>query len=81
MSFAVSHHSSEACETIQDPDAVSVAILSTYIPLKSRRLEMCSTSAPEPAFVGFLRVFKDYYPDVIVGDATAGRASYFSVRA
>lgn len=34
----------------------------------------------EPAFVGFLRVFQDYYPDVIVGNATAGRASYFSVR-
>jgi centromere protein I len=47
--------------------------------LKVSRLELCSNINHEPALVGLIRVFKDYYPDVIVGDATAGRASYFSV--
>lgn len=26
-----------------------------------------------------MRVYKDYYPEVIVGDVTAGRASVFTV--
>ncbi|CAK7226241.1 hypothetical protein SCUCBS95973_006134 [Sporothrix curviconia] len=31
----------------------------------------------DPYLVGLLRVFKNYYPEVIVGDATRGRASPF----
>ncbi|CAK7207325.1 hypothetical protein SEUCBS139899_010135 [Sporothrix eucalyptigena] len=31
----------------------------------------------DPSLVGLLRVFKNYYPEVIVGDATRGRASPF----
>lgn len=33
----------------------------------------------EPALTGLVRVYKEYYPDVIVGEATAGRASHFAV--
>lgn len=33
----------------------------------------------EAPVLGLLRVYKDYYPDVIVGDAVAGRASVFTV--
>ena len=80
VSFAISHHSSEACETIQDPDAVSATSALHVSITNPCRLELCSSMAPQPALVGFLRVFKDYYPDVIVGNATAGRASYFFVR-
>ncbi|ORY71132.1 Mis6-domain-containing protein [Pseudomassariella vexata] len=31
----------------------------------------------DPALVGLLRVFKDYYPEIIVGEATHGKASAF----
>ncbi|KAI1814776.1 Mis6-domain-containing protein [Poronia punctata] len=31
----------------------------------------------DPALTGLLRVYKDYYPEIIVGDATRGRASAF----
>ncbi|KAF7957407.1 hypothetical protein EAE96_002992 [Botrytis aclada] len=31
----------------------------------------------DPALVGLMRVYKDYYPEVIVGDVTSGRASVF----
>ena len=33
----------------------------------------------DPPLVGLMRVYKDYYPDVIVGDVTSGRASVFTV--
>ncbi|TGJ76602.1 hypothetical protein E0Z10_g10855 [Xylaria hypoxylon] len=32
----------------------------------------------EPALTGLLRVYKDYYPEIIVGDATRGKASAFN---
>lgn len=44
------------------------------------RLELSRKAGHEPALVGLLRVYKDYYPDIIVGDATSGRASVFLVR-
>ncbi|KAI0398199.1 Mis6-domain-containing protein [Xylariaceae sp. FL0594] len=31
----------------------------------------------DPAITGLLRVYKDYYPEIIVGDATRGKASAF----
>jgi centromere protein I len=42
-------------------------------------LELSRRVGNEPALVGLIRVYKDYYPDVIVGDATSGRASVFTV--
>ncbi|KAI0490780.1 Mis6-domain-containing protein [Xylaria cf. heliscus] len=32
----------------------------------------------DPSLVGLLRVYKDYYPEIIVGDATRGKASAFN---
>ncbi|KAI1117322.1 Mis6-domain-containing protein [Nemania sp. NC0429] len=32
----------------------------------------------DPALIGLLRVYKDYYPEIIVGDATRGKASAFN---
>lgn len=43
------------------------------------RLELARRVGNEPPLVGLIRVYKDYYPDVIVGETTAGRASVFTV--
>lgn len=42
-------------------------------------MELTRQAGNEPSLVGLMRVFKDYYPDVIVGDVTSGRASVFTV--
>jgi centromere protein I len=34
----------------------------------------------DPSLTGLLRVFKNYYPEIIVGDITKGRAASFKVR-
>ncbi|TVY49879.1 Inner kinetochore subunit [Lachnellula occidentalis] len=41
-------------------------------------MELTRQAGNEPPLVGLMRVFKDYYPDVIVGDVTSGRASVFT---
>ncbi|KAI9802840.1 MAG: hypothetical protein M1833_001439 [Piccolia ochrophora] len=41
-------------------------------------LELSRTTGNEPAVLGLIRIFKDYYPDIIVGDTGTRRASYFS---
>jgi len=33
----------------------------------------------EPPLVGLMRVYKDYYPDVIVSGVVSGRSSVFTV--
>jgi hypothetical protein len=42
-------------------------------------MELTQQAGNDPALVGLMRVYKDYYPDVIVGDTTSGRASVFTV--
>lgn len=42
-------------------------------------MELARRAGNEPPLVGLIRVYKDYYPDVIVGQLTAGRASVFTV--
>ena len=42
-------------------------------------MELIRQVGNEPPLIGLLRVFKDYYPDIIVGDAVSGRASVFTV--
>ncbi|CAL3965976.1 unnamed protein product [Diplocarpon coronariae] len=42
------------------------------------RMELIRQAGNEPPLVGLLRVYKDYYPDVIVGEAASGRASAFT---
>ncbi|KAE8447373.1 hypothetical protein EG329_010787 [Mollisiaceae sp. DMI_Dod_QoI] len=41
-------------------------------------MELIRQAGNEPPLIGLMRVYKDYYPDVIVGDATTGRASVFT---
>ncbi|KFY00890.1 hypothetical protein O988_03035 [Pseudogymnoascus sp. VKM F-3808] len=64
MSPLVVDYSSKTCETI--PNSVAA------------RLELARRAGNEPPLVGLIRVYKDYYPDVIVGQLTAGRASVFT---
>lgn len=42
-------------------------------------MELTRQSGNDPPLVGLMRVYKDYYPDVIVGDVTSRRASVFTV--
>ncbi|PBP23893.1 Mis6-domain-containing protein [Diplocarpon rosae] len=42
------------------------------------RMELIRQAGNEPPLVGLMRVYKDYYPDVIVGEVTSGRASIFT---
>ena len=42
-------------------------------------LGLSRQTGKDPALVGLLRVFKDYYPEIIVGDAIRGKASAFKV--
>ncbi|KAI9813765.1 MAG: hypothetical protein M1827_003555 [Pycnora praestabilis] len=41
-------------------------------------LEITQSSGNEPALVSLVRVFKEYYPNIVVGDAVSGKASYFT---
>jgi DNA gyrase inhibitor GyrI len=43
-------------------------------------MELTRQAGNEPPLVGLMKVFKDYYPDVIVGEVTSGRAAVFTVR-
>ncbi|KAK4212380.1 centromere protein I [Rhypophila decipiens] len=40
-------------------------------------LALSRQTGNDPPLVGLLRVFKNYYPEIIVGDATRGRAATF----
>ncbi|KAI9789884.1 MAG: hypothetical protein M1835_001351 [Candelina submexicana] len=66
-------------EILEDPEVLSklYGILFDMLDMISLRLELSHSVADEPALRGLIRVYKDFYPDIIVGDATAGRASYF----
>ena len=43
------------------------------------RLELTRSYGSEPALIGLLKVYKKFYPDVIVGQAAAGKPSLFEV--
>lgn len=59
---------------------LSSFIKSTVFPiLKILRLRLFRQTANDPNLVGLLRVFKNYYPEIIVGDVTKGRAATFKV--
>jgi hypothetical protein len=48
--------------------------------LTYKRLALSRQTGSDPALTGLLRVFKNYYPEIIVGDVTRGRAAAFKVR-
>ncbi|PMD65163.1 Mis6-domain-containing protein [Hyaloscypha bicolor E] len=41
-------------------------------------MELTRQAGNEPPLVGLMRVYKDFFPDIIVGDVTSGRASVFT---
>ncbi|KAK0100090.1 hypothetical protein ONS95_013098 [Cadophora gregata] len=41
-------------------------------------MELTRQGGNEPSLVGLMRVYKDYYPDVIAGEVISGRASVFT---
>lgn len=82
MSPTCDHYPKETCQAISYPGAVGCVLCFSRSSdlIKSSRLELSRIIGNEPALVGLIRVYKEYYPDVIVGDAAAGRASHFDVR-
>jgi hypothetical protein len=42
-------------------------------------MELTRQAGNEPPLVGLMRVYKDFFPDIILGDVTSGRASVFIV--
>ncbi|KAI1331956.1 Mis6-domain-containing protein [Xylariaceae sp. FL0255] len=40
-------------------------------------LSLSRQTGNDPSLTGLLRIYKDYYPEIIVGDATRGKASAF----
>ncbi|KAL1633601.1 hypothetical protein SLS56_002749 [Neofusicoccum ribis] len=53
-------------------------VLFNLLDTMSLRLELVRASGQDPALVGLLRVYKDYYPEIIVGNAASGRTSFAS---
>lgn len=43
------------------------------------RLALSRQIGSDPGLKGLLRVYKDYYPEIIVGEAAKGRAAAFKV--
>ncbi|KAI9049486.1 hypothetical protein LZ554_006517 [Drepanopeziza brunnea f. sp. 'monogermtubi'] len=41
-------------------------------------MELTRQAGNEPPLVGLMKVFKDYYPDIVVGEVTSGRAAVFT---
>lgn len=41
------------------------------------RLNLSRQTGNDPCLVGLLRVYKDYYPEIIVGEAVRGKAAAF----
>jgi centromere protein I len=48
-------------------------------PTANNRLNLSRQTGGDPNLTGLLRVFKNYYPEIIVGDITKGRAASFKV--
>jgi centromere protein I len=77
-------HEAEARSALQDSSPVcdlwfSLGLRLGYVELIRHRLELSRRSGSDPVLVGLLRVYKDYYPEIIVGDAIKGKASAFKV--
>ncbi|KAM0138696.1 hypothetical protein ACHAP3_003560 [Botrytis cinerea] len=54
------------------------AVLFNLLDTIALRMQWTRKTGHDPALVGLMRVYKDYYPEVIVGDVTSGRASVFT---
>ncbi|CAG8981588.1 hypothetical protein HYALB_00009467 [Hymenoscyphus albidus] len=65
---------------LENPKILSqlYSVLFNLLDTAAISMELTRQAGNEPPLVGLMRVFKDYYPDVIVGDVITGRASVFS---
>jgi centromere protein I len=45
----------------------------------ARSLALSRQTGHDSALIGLLRVYKDYYPEIIVGNAVRGKAAVFKV--
>ncbi|KAF3348097.1 hypothetical protein VdG2_03823 [Verticillium dahliae VDG2] len=66
-------------QTIETPAILSqsYAILFNLLDTAAISLGLSRRTGHDPALTGLLRIFKDYYPEIIVGDAIKGKASAF----
>ncbi|RYP18567.1 hypothetical protein DL765_003852 [Monosporascus sp. GIB2] len=65
---------------IQSQDALArgYSVLFNLLDTAAIRLSLARQTGNDPALTGLLRVFKDYYPEIIVGEATRCKASAFN---
>lgn len=80
MPFVSSHYPASTCAALSNSEPVSnfVRGFSKYrLPRSS--LSLSRQTGNDPSVTGLLRVFKDYYPEIIVGEATRAKASAFKV--
>ncbi|MCJ1400652.1 hypothetical protein MMC11_003860 [Xylographa trunciseda] len=68
VSFIVDNNKQKACEALSHPNAAHLA---------SDSLELSSNFVSEPALTGLLKVYKEYYPDVIVGQSADAKSARF----
>lgn len=80
MSRVIIDHATETCPSIQNTSIVCSSEEIVRGSLTVERMQWARQAGHDPALVGLMRVYKDYYPEVIVGDVTMGRASVFTVR-
>jgi len=83
VSSVVFDYPQEACQAIPDPAAVRTDMFldTSYMALATNRcrLELSCGLGNEPALQGLLRVYKDYYPDIILGTTSTSRKSFAPV--
>ncbi|MCJ1393038.1 hypothetical protein MMC18_005910 [Xylographa bjoerkii] len=60
-------------------DMISIRLVRKHVkPFRIQMLlELSRNFGSEPALIGLLKVYKEYYPDVIVGQSAAGKSSHF----
>jgi len=81
MSLALPSNSEKALETFSDTNFVRISWDTHRSRLMNygNRLELSRSYGSEPALLGLLKIYKKFYPDVIVGQAVAGKPSSFEV--
>ncbi|KZL81610.1 mis6 domain-containing protein, partial [Colletotrichum incanum] len=80
VSFACPDNAPETRPALQDSSSVSGLLFAQLLRLMLTlrpRLNLSRNTGNDPALTGLLRVYKDYYPEIIVSDALRGRASVF----
>ncbi|KAF4978125.1 hypothetical protein FZEAL_5457 [Fusarium zealandicum] len=69
----MAHHALDSPQVLSQAYPVLFNLLDTAV----TRLNLSRQTGNDPCLIGLLRVFKDYYPEVIVGEAIRGKSSSF----